>query len=335
MNNGDSADIEIDTMVNSPTKPFTNTADVSGGGDTQTNNNESKVTTQVGTASAIDLQVVSLTDQTDPINRSQQETYTAVVTNNGTSPANNAVVRVKLPNPGSSSPSVNGSNGFNCVANTTVDSSGNTFDCTGNFDASGGANASTTITASMTVDPGAPEQLEATVIADPDNAITESDETNNTKSEQTTVTGSECTAISCVDLVSSVFGDPVIFSNIGLINYSATVANIGTSAVSDSPAWTINIQYTGIGLPTITPPAGVTCTPALLGFDCTSAGGSPDPMALAPGAGLTFLVQVVGANAPGAAILTVNADSTGAVSEFSESNNLSLWTTTILPPPGP
>jgi hypothetical protein len=281
---------------------------------------------------------VSLTDQTDPVNRSDQEIYTAVVTNNGTSPANNAVVRVKLPNPGSSSPSVNASNGFNCVANTTVDSSGDTFDCTGNFDASGGANSTTTITGSITVDPGAPEQLEATVIADPDDAITESDETNNTKSEQTSVTGSECASISCVDLVSSVFGDPIIFSNVGLINYSATVANIGTSAVSDSPAWTIEITYTGIGLLTITPPPGITCTPALSPpntWDCVSAGGSPDPMALAPGAGLTFLAQVVGANAPGAAILQVNADSTGAVTEFSESNNLSLWTTVIMPPPGP
>jgi subtilase family serine protease len=221
--------------------------------------------------------------------------------------------------------------------NTTVDSSGDTWDCTGNFDASGGANASTTITASMTVDPGAPEQLEATVIADPDNAITESDETNNTKSEQTTVTGSECTSLSCVDLVSSVFGDPVIFSNIGVINYSATVANIGTSAVSDSPAWTVEVNYVGVGTPLVTPPAGVTCTPAIPPntWDCVSAGGSPDPMALAPGAGLTFLVQVVGATTPGAAILTVNADSTNVVTEFSEANNLSLWTTTILPPPGP
>ena len=336
MNPGDSADIGVDTTVGSPTAPFTNEADVSGGGDTQTNNNKSTVTTQVGTASAIDLQVVSLTDQTDPVNRSDQETYTAVVTNNGTSPANNAVVRVKLPNPGSSNPTVNASNGFNCVANTTVDSSGDTFDCTGTFDASGGANASTTITASITVDPGAPEQLEATVIADPDNAITESDETNNTKSEQTSVTGSECTAISCVDLVSSVFGDPIVFSNVGLINYSATVANIGTSAVSDSPAWTIEVTYIGIGVPTITAPAGVTCTPTGLDvWDCKSAGGSPDPMALAPAAGLTFLVTVTGATVPGVAILEVNADSTGVVTEFSESNNEGIWSTVIMPPPGP
>lgn len=335
MDKGDSADIVIDTTVNSPTAPFTNTADVSGGGDTQTNNNESSVKTLVGAASAIDLQVVSLTDNPDPVNRSDKETYTAVVTNNGTSPANNAVVRVTLPNPGSANPSVNASNGFNCVANTTVDSSGNTFDCTGNFDASGGANSSTTITASITVDPGAPEQLEAAVIADPDNAIAESDELNNTKTEQTTVTGSECTS-SCVDLVASVFGDPMIFSNVGLINYSVTVANVGSLAVSDSPAWTIGVTYIGPGAPLITPPAGVSCTPT--GFDtwdCTSLGGSPDPMALAPGAGLTFLVTVPGATVPGAGTLIFNADSTGVVTEFSESNNVGSWTTVILPPPGP
>lgn len=335
MDPGDHADIKILTKAgNALSAPFTNTATVSGGGDTQLNNNSASVKTDVGSAAAVDLQVTSLTDDKDPVNRSDKLTYTAIVQNNGTSPVTNAIVRVKLPNPGSSNQAVNGSNGFNCVVDAG-DSSHDTWNCTGDFDASGGANASTTITASLTVDPGAPDQLEATVIADPANAIAESDETNNTKSEQTTVTGSECSS-SCVDLAASAFGDPLVFTTFGVINYSATVANIGTLPVPDSPAWTIEFLYVGPGIATVTPPGGVTCTPTGLNlWDCKSVDGSTDAMDLAAGAGLTFNVLVVGATVPGVGILSVTADSTTVVSEFSEANNIGLWTTTILPPPGP
>jgi uncharacterized repeat protein (TIGR01451 family) len=338
MNAGDSSNIVIKTKVgSSPANPFTNTAQVSVDPAEPANaqaNNTSSVKTSVGPAAAVDLQVTSLTDDKDPVTRGDKLTYTAIVQNNGTSPANNAVVRVKLPNPGSDNQAVNASNGFNCVVDSG-DSSNDTWNCTGNFDASGGPNATTTITASLTVDGGAPSPLEVEVIADPDNAIAESDETNNAKTEQTTVTGSECSS-SCVDLASSVFGDPVVFSNIGVVNYSATVTNIGTSPVPDLPAWTIELTYTGTGIATVSPPGGVTCTLVVFNkYDCTSVGGSVDPMDLAAGAGLLFNVTVIGATTPGAAILEVNADSTGVESEFTTSNNIALWTTVILPPPGP
>jgi uncharacterized repeat protein (TIGR01451 family) len=332
---GDSSSIVIATKVGpNPANPFTNTATVGGDpADTQSSNNTASVKTNVGPAAAIDLQVTSLQDNPDPVNRSDKLTYTAIVQNNGTSPANNAVVRVKLPNPGSSNQAVNASNGFNCVVDSG-DSSNDTWNCTGDFDASGGANASTTITASVTVDPGAPDQLEATVIADPDNAIAESDETNNTKAEQTSVTGTECSS-SCVDLVASAFGDPVVFSPPGVINDTVTVANIGTAPVPDSPAWTIKLVYTGAGIPIFGPPPGVTCIPSgPFETDCTSQAGMTDAMDLAAGAGLTFTVIVTG-EVPGAGILFVTADSSGAVTEFSEGNNVGTWTTVVLPPPGP
>jgi uncharacterized repeat protein (TIGR01451 family) len=335
MDPGNASNIVIKTKVGpSPANPFTNTATVSGDpADTQQDNNTSSVTTSVGPAAAVDLQAVSLTDNPDPVGRSDKETYTAIVTNNGTSPATGAVVRVHLPDPGTSNPVVNASNGFNCVANTTVDASGNTFDCTGDFDASGGTNASTTITASITVDPGAPEKLTASVMADPGTAIPESNELNNAQTQDTTVTGSECTTTPCVDLVTTAFGDPVAFAP-GVINDTVMVANIGSSPVPDSPAWTIEFTYLGVGLITLAPPAGVTCTPIGTTWKCTSQDGTTDPMDLAPGAGLTFLVTIVGA-VPGPAILMVNADSTGTVAELSESNNISTWTTVVMPPPGP
>jgi hypothetical protein len=49
---------------------------------------------------------------------------------------------------------------------------------------------------------------------------------------------------------------------------------------------------------------------------------------------LTFTVIVTG-EVPGAGILFVTADSSGAVTEFSEGNNVGTWTTVVLPPPGP
>jgi uncharacterized repeat protein (TIGR01451 family) len=335
MDPGDASNIVIKTKVGpNPANPFTNTATVGGDpADTQQSNNTSSVKTSVGAAAAVDLQAVSLTDNPDPVGRSDKETYTAIVTNNGTSPATGAIVRVHLPDPGTSNPVVNASNGFNCVANTTVDSSGNTFDCTGDLDASGGTNASTTITASITVDPGAPEKLTASVVADPANAIAESNELNNAQTQDTTVTGSECTTTPCVDLVTTAFGDPVSIVP-APINDTVTVANIGSSPVPDSPAWTIEFTYFGVGSVIVSPPAGVTCTPSGVMWKCTSQDGASDPMDLAPGAGLTFLVTIAGA-VPGPASLLVNADSTGVVSELSESNNASTWFTLVMPPPGP
>jgi hypothetical protein len=84
----------------------------------------------------------------------------------------------------------------------------------------------------------------------------------------------------------------------------------------------------------VSPPTGVTCTLSGVTWKCTSQDGTTDPMDLAPGAGLTFLVTIVGA-VPGPAPLLVNADSTGVVAELSESNNTSTWLTLVMPPPGP
>ena len=122
MNAGDSASIVINTTVgNSLTAPFTNTADVSGGGDTQNNNNESFVKTLVGTASAIDLHVVSLTGNPDPVNHDNTLTYSAVVTNDGTSDTGpNRIVRVTLPASGVSNLAVVATGGFSCGLTTRL-----------------------------------------------------------------------------------------------------------------------------------------------------------------------------------------------------------------------
>jgi uncharacterized repeat protein (TIGR01451 family) len=97
------------------------------------------VTVTVG-ASGFDLTVVSLNDLPDPVAPGGIVTYTAVVTNNGTSNANGVLARTTLtPDAGITLTHVDsaGSNGFACVW------APNTVDCTGNLAGSGGT---TTIT---------------------------------------------------------------------------------------------------------------------------------------------------------------------------------------------
>jgi uncharacterized repeat protein (TIGR01451 family) len=337
MSAGDSSNIVIQTTAGtSLTAPFTNTADVSGGGDIQNNNNQSSVTTLVGPA-AIDLTVVSITDAPDPVNHDGTLTYTSIVQNNGTSGTGpGAVVRLALPTAGVpvGSMSVAATNGFSCGANTTVDPSGKTFDCIGDFGASGTLTGSTTITAQMTVDSSAPPpaQLSITVTADPDDAITESDETNNTKTEITTVSGTVCGGQPCVDLLASAAGTPVVsVSGGGLATYFATVTNVGNAIVPDSPAWSIDFTLTGPGT-MLAPvaPAGVTCLPNGSGWRCTSNAGGADGMDLGPGASASFTVTVLYL-APGSGIFQMLADPTLAVTELTTSNNIAIVPTVINP----
>lgn len=321
---GASTHITIRTTLNSGvTAPFTNTASVIGGGETNANNNTDSVTTAVG-GNAIDLQVVSVDDNPVPVNPGQVLTYTAVVTNNGTSDTGpGAVVRVVLPAAGADVPS---------IGVTASDASGKTFDCVGDF----AAGSSTTITAEMTVSMGTPppSQLLVTVTADPDGAFTESDETNNVMSQTTTISGTVCSGSPCVDLVAVAFGSPIVsILGGGTGIYTAVITNAGTAPVPDSPAWTIEFSYIGIGTLTVAPPAGVSCTPfSALITRCTSVSGSGDPMDLAPGANLTFAVTILGMQpAGGVGILDVTADSTGQVTELDEGNNLAVAVTAIQP----
>jgi uncharacterized repeat protein (TIGR01451 family) len=331
MNAGDSADIVINTTVgNSLTAPFTNTADVSGGGDTQNNNNESSVKTLVGTASAIDLHVVSLTGNPDPVNHDNTLTYMAVVTNDGTSDSGpNRVVRVSLPTSGVTNLAVAATGGFSCGVNPAQLPAGTVFDCIVDLTAGG----STTITATMKVDSGAPPpaNLSATVTADPDGAVTESDETNNTKTATVSVSGTVCGGSPCIDLFASMTGSTVAGPGPFPVTYNATITNTGTTPVPDSPAWTVDFSFVGLALFSVVTPAGpgVSCTPFGLDYLCTGTTGSGDAMDLAPGASVTFVVLAMDNQpSPGVLQMQVRADfPTNAVSELNESNNFALVVT--------
>ena len=329
MNAGDSADIVINTTAgNSLSAPFTNKADVSGGGDTQNNNNSSSVKTLVGTSSAIDLHVVSLTGNPDPVNHDNVLTFTGIVTNDGTSDSGpGAIVRVVVPDSGVSNRAVAATNGFSCGANLTVDPAGNTFDCIGDFAAGG----TTTITATMKVDSsGAPPQLSTIVTADPADAITESDETNNTMTKTVSVSETVCGGSPCVDLFPAMTGSTVAGPGPFPVTYFATITNVGTTPVPDSPVWTVDFKFTGLvtGLAASAAGPGVTCTP--FGFDIFCTGTSPggDAMDLAPGASVSFNVSAIDLSpSPGVLQVQAIADSTNVVGELNETNNTALVVT--------
>jgi uncharacterized repeat protein (TIGR01451 family) len=332
MNAGDSADIVINTTVgNSLTAPFTNVADVSGGGDTQTNNNESSVKTLVGTASAIDLKAVSLTGSPDPVNHDNLLTYTGIVTNAGTSDSGpNALVRVVLPAADVSNESVAASNGFTCGPNTTLDPSGKTFDCLGDFAAGG----STTITATMkVVSSPVGTSLTTKMTADPDSAITESDETNNELTKTVSISGTVCGGSPCIDLLATMTGTPIATPTPFPVSYTATITNVGTTPLGDSPVWTADFSVIGLPLTgfIVAPNGpGVTCSPVVPGFEIACTGTSPggDAMELAPGASVSFLISGLDITpSPGVLQMVVKADSNNDVAELNESNNTAIVVT--------
>ena len=308
---------------------------MSGGGDSQTNNNESgRQGSRRGGGSWSIWKWCRSQTTPDPVNHDNLLTYTGIVVNNGTSGTGpGAIIRVVLPASGVHGMSVAATNTFSCGVNLPVDGTGHTFDCIGDFGASGTPTGSTEVTATMTVDSGAPPpaQLSTTVTADPALAIVESDETNNEKTETTAVSGTVCGGSPCVDLFASATGTPVVGPG-GVAAYFTTVMNIGTNPVPDV-AWTVQLEFIGVGIVgPVAAPAGVTCTPLGLIVQCTSDAGDPDAMDLAPGASVVFPVTVSGILPPsGSALFKATADSTDTIAELTNANNVALVPTVITP----
>ena len=121
-----------------------------------------------------------------------------------------------------------GFNGFNCQA----PNANHQVLCTGDLPGGG----DTTITAEFTVVMGAPEDLNLTATVDPDNVIAETDETNNAKTETTTVAGDACPGPPCTDLVAAqLVGSPDPYPNNGTVTMSFIVVNTGDTPTALNP----------------------------------------------------------------------------------------------------
>jgi uncharacterized repeat protein (TIGR01451 family) len=257
--------------------------------ETNLDNNDSTFVASIGTA-AFDLALSDIIDSPDPAVRGEVLKYTVVAVNGGTDTANGVHVAITVPTSGATFLSAAGSNGFNCG----VPVSG-VVDCVGNLP--GGGN--TVITMDFVVHLTATDNLNLSAAIDPTDAFTESNETNNTASEVTTVSGTGCTGTPfCVDLAAvqpAGSPDPVAPGN--QATYSVRVINAGAistadNQVSTSPETVWFDLFGDVNNVTPTATAGWSCnvidhvggTSGHLLSDCTGE--------LGPGQSVTFTVTV-------------------------------------------
>jgi hypothetical protein len=119
------------------------------------------------------------------------------------------------------------------------------------------------------------------------------------------------------------------------VNYQATITNVGTTPLGDSPVWKARFTFIGPASAfSVTPVgSGITCSPSAPVMDCQGTSPGGDAMELAPGASVTFMVSALDLN-PGPGLggllqVQVEADAPGpgAVAELNETNNTALVVT--------
>ena len=331
LNAGATSNIKIVVTVNTgATGPFTNTATITGNGQSPT----ASVTTNVG-GSAIDLALSGLTSSPDPANVGQNITYTFAVSNGGSSPSGAFDITAKMDSGALNGLSFVGaaaSDGFTCSGIVT-----DTVTCSGSLP----AGQSTNVSMQFQVLADSPTSHTLEVKVDPTNAITESTKANNNGTTTTSVTASLCT--SCVDLVAGgilVTPDPV--EGGGSLTRIATVSNAGdiSTAAHDPLSATVWVFFDSSAetLGTYSATAGFTCIDFLF-FGATVVECSGD---LGPGQGVAVTVHstVSGASDGDTLIATVYADpydefpegATDADHELTDSNNSAIASTNVVGP---
>jgi uncharacterized repeat protein (TIGR01451 family) len=246
--------------------------------------------------------IVSKTDSPDPVPLGGTVTYTINVGNIGTLEESDIEVEDVLPA------------SFTNIA-TTV-SGGFTATVTGNVvrftGGSLAAGASTNLTISATAISTVP-LVTNTVEVDPDDISFESNETNNTDSETTTVAAPDLT------ITKTGSPDPVVLG--GTLTYNLKVSNIGNGdatgvVVQDNlPGTLTNIVATGA--------SGFTVNQA--GSVVTFSGGT-----LAAGASVDLVIKGTATSTINSLLNTAVVDPSDAIAEFNETNNSASVTTTVV-----
>lgn len=323
---GNATLVTIQTMVNSGvTLPFKNTASVDAvAGETATTNNTDTVAVSVVGTSGIDLVVVDVSDSPDPVPQGDTVTYTSLVSNAGTVPATNVKIRQTFDNvTGMTLVSATGSQGFNCTYSAPK------VECAGDLD----PGASTTIKVVFQTTSSAPAQVNSTVVVDPDNLFLETDETNNSATESTTITSEICS--NCIDLVMNAMldtPDPVAVGE--NLTYTVTIGNVGDQTTDTTPSDDVLVYFDMFGdfdFVSYTTSSGFSCTKVseTVGVErlsnCTGE--------LGPGHG-TILTITVKPKAAGDPAISGKAivDPANTIAEFNELNNGPATATTKVVP---
>jgi hypothetical protein len=255
------------------------------------------------------------------------------VSNNGTSDASGVDVRTTLtPDAGITLTHVNsaGSNGFACTFAVNVD-------CTGNLPAGG----TTTITMQFQVAGTVPPDKKVTVTTTVDYTaeFAESDETNNTKSTDTTI---HANCSSCIDLVmGDIVDSPDPVARDAIVTYVMGVGNAGdTQSGAFNVVLTIteaaDVDFGGSfdttnGGDDYTATAGFACTALGNVVTCNDSAGDNDGLAAGEGVLITLKVHVKSTATNPFVNLQAQADPGNAITEFSDANNDGTESTGVLP----
>ncbi len=254
---GESTLITIQVTVATSSGPIINTGNVTNvAGEIELDNNSDSATVSVGTTAA-DLVLTNLGDQPDPVAEGDVVTYRYAVTNTGTEEITGIEITQTFDSLTSVSlVSITASQGFGCSG-----PAGLVFTCIGDLD----PGATTTVTLVLQTTAGAPASISSTIEVDPDGTITESDETNNTATEETTISAALCTG--CIDLaVTGILesADPITVGD--TVTYTMTVGNIGDTSTDTTGGDDVTIffdvfgDFTGL---TYSTTSGFTCSPFL------------------------------------------------------------------------
>jgi uncharacterized repeat protein (TIGR01451 family) len=288
-------------------------------------NNSDTVSVALG-GTGIDLVMLSLDDDVDATAPGGIVTYTAKVANNGTADATGVLVRLALPVSGLNHVISSASNGFTCSFLFP------NIDCTGSLPAGG----TTEVTLVTNVTASAPPDTSVTVIAtaDPLSAIAEDDETNNEKTQITSVSSSCDTG--CKDLVAS----PIVVTpaSVHAGDVVTFIVGVGNAGDQNSGSFDIALKLMGTGFDF--EPGGFDNTQpsddysASAGFDCTFAGDTVTCNGDLDGGEGVLIILNVHVKSPATdnnLTLNVKADSGTAVTEFSELNNEQSASATVAP----
>jgi uncharacterized repeat protein (TIGR01451 family) len=320
LNPGENSVITLTVTINSSSGPISNEADVASVDPAElvTNNNKSTVSINVN-GTSIDLVMTNQGDNPDPVPQGDKVTYTFLVTNAGSSTATGVVITDTFSDlTGMTFVSATASQGFTCALSTP------TVTCTGNL----AAGDSTTVKIAFQTTSTAPATETSTMTVNPAKTITESDYTNNTATEVTTITPALCTG--CIDLVQDEIVAPATVAAGANVTFTTTVGNIGDQGtVPTNQVFVVWYFFGDLGSPTYSASNGFSCVtdassgPGFLQVDCTGD--------LAAGQGTILTVNATATGASGDLIdAFAYADPNNTIAEFNESNNgYAVWEVTL------
>ncbi|HEU4521451.1 MAG TPA: hypothetical protein VFT12_05585, partial [Thermoanaerobaculia bacterium] len=238
---------------------------------------------------------------------------------------NGVHIEVAIPSTGVTLVNADGSNGFNCGAPVA-----NVIDCVGDLPAGG----NTTLTLNfVTLLAGLPPDVGITATIDPADAFAETDESNNTQTQTTTISPVG-TCSMCIDIVASqLLASPEPATAGGAVTVKFQLVNVGDQGTTLNPASqallyldSITNGTIGNAIPTSSDPA-ITCQVDSHGANTllTSCRGN-----LGPGQGATITLVIP--SVTGSALqITGTGDPTGVVLEANEGNNSLNQTVVVVP----